>query len=115
MKFHTETKFYTSVFFIVMNKEKYTALPPDIRAAIDSISGHVWVAKFGPHWDKWDKPVRDGANAPGHEVIVPDAATMAAWRAGLKPVADQYLDQLAAKGFPQAHAAYDSLMATLKQ
>jgi hypothetical protein len=48
-------------------------------------------------------------------VIVPDAATMAAWRAGLKPVADQYLDQLAAKGFPQAHAAYDSLMATLKQ
>ena len=115
MKFHTETKFYTSVFFIVMNKEKYAALPADVRAAIDSISGDVWVAKFGPYWDKWDKPVREGANAPGHEVIVPDAATMAAWRSGLKPVADQYLDQLAAKGFPKAHAAYDSLTTTLKQ
>ena len=65
MKFHTDTKFYTSVFFIVMSKEKYAALPADIRAVINSISGDVWVAKFGPYWDKWDKPVRDGANAPG--------------------------------------------------
>jgi hypothetical protein len=48
-------------------------------------------------------------------VIVPDAATMAQWRAGLKPVADKYLDDLAAKGFPKARAAYDSLAATLKQ
>ena len=56
MKFHTETKFYTSVFFIVMNKEKYAALPADIRAAIDSISGDVWVAKFGPYWDKGTSP-----------------------------------------------------------
>jgi hypothetical protein len=59
--------------------------------------------------------VREGANAPGHEVIVPDAATMTQWRAGLKPVADKYLDDLAAKGFPKARAAYDSLAATLKQ
>src|SRR5499427_1464689 len=35
MKFHTDTKFYTSVFFIAMNKEKYAALPADVRAAID--------------------------------------------------------------------------------
>jgi TRAP-type C4-dicarboxylate transport system substrate-binding protein len=113
MKFHTEVQFYTSAFFIVMNKAKYESLPADTRAAIDSISGDIWVAKFGPYWDKWDKPVRDGANAPGHEVIVPDAATMAQWRSGLKPVADKYLDDLAAKGFPKAHVAYDKLSATL--
>ena len=115
MKFHTDTQFYTSAFFIVMNKAKYDGLPTDLRAAIDSISGDVWVAKFGPYWDKWDKPVRDGANAPGHEVIVPDQATMAQWRAGLKPVADKYLDDLAAKGFPKARAAYDSLNAALQK
>jgi TRAP-type C4-dicarboxylate transport system substrate-binding protein len=115
MKFHTDTKFYTSAFFIVMNKAKYAGLPADIRSALDLISGEVWVAKFGPYWDKWDKPVRDGANAPGHEVIVPDAATMTAWRAGLKPVADQYLDDLAAKGFPKARAAYDALSTRLRQ
>lgn len=114
MKLHIETQFYTSAFFIVMNKEKYESLPADVRAAIDSISGDVWVAKFGPYWDKWDKPVRDGANAPGHEVVVPDAARMGRWREALKPVTDQYLDELTKK-FPGARAAYDKLGATLRQ
>ena len=89
MKLHIETQFYTSAFFIVMNKQKYESLPADVRGAIDAISGDAWVAKFGPYWDKWDKPVRDGANAPGHEVIVPDAARMGRWREALKPVTDQ--------------------------
>jgi TRAP-type C4-dicarboxylate transport system substrate-binding protein len=112
MKLHLETQFYTSAFFIVMNKEKYDGLPADIRAAIDQISGDAWVEQFGPYWDKWDKPVRDGANAPGHEVVTPDAARMGRWREALKPVTDQYLDDLARK-FPGARAAYDKLARTL--
>jgi|ERR1043165_4102962 TRAP-type C4-dicarboxylate transport system substrate-binding protein len=114
MKFHLETQFYTSAFFIVMNKAKYESLPADVRAAIDAISGDAWVAKFGPYWDKWDKQVRDGANAPGQEVVVPDTARMTRWREALKPVTDQYLDELARK-FPAARAAYDTLAASLKQ
>jgi TRAP-type C4-dicarboxylate transport system substrate-binding protein len=114
MKFHVETQFYTSAFFIVMNKGRYDSLPADVRAAIDAISGDAWVAKFGACWDKWDKPVRDGANAPGHEVVVPDMARMARWREALKPVTDQYLDELAKK-FPGARAAYDKLAASLRQ
>ena len=97
-----------------MNKNRYDSLPADVRAAIDAISGDAWVAKFGPYWDKWDRPVRDGANAPGHEVVVPDAARMARWREALKPVTDQYLDELAKK-FPGARAAYDKLTASLRQ
>jgi TRAP-type C4-dicarboxylate transport system substrate-binding protein len=112
MKLHIETQFYTSAFFIVMNKAKYDALPADVRAAIDATSGDAWVAKFGPYWDTWDKPVRDGANAPGHEVIVPDAARMGRWRDALKPVTDQYLDEVATK-FPGARAAYDKLTRSL--
>ena len=49
----------------------------DIRAAVDGLSGDGLVAKFGALWDKWDRPLRAGAAGPGHEVIVPDAATMA--------------------------------------
>jgi len=114
MKQHIETQFYTSAFFIVMNKGRYDSLPADVRAAIDAISGDAWVTKFGAYWDKWDRPVRDGANAPGHEVVVPDAARMARWREALKPVTDQYLDELAKK-FPGARAAYDKLAASLRQ
>jgi TRAP-type C4-dicarboxylate transport system substrate-binding protein len=114
MKHHIETQFYTSAFFIVMNKAKYESLPADVRGAIDQLSGDAWVAKAGFYWHNWDKPVREGANAPGHTVIVPDAARMARWRDALKPVTDQYLDELSKK-FPSARAAYDKLTASLKQ
>jgi TRAP-type C4-dicarboxylate transport system substrate-binding protein len=113
MKFHTDTQFYTAAFFIVMNRDKYQSLPADARRAIDELSGEGWSAKFGPLWDKWDQPVRQGAAAPGHEVVVPDDATMAAWREGLRPVTERYLADLAAHGFPNARAVYDKLAGAL--
>jgi TRAP-type C4-dicarboxylate transport system substrate-binding protein len=112
MKFHTDTQFYTAAFFIVMNRDKYQSLPADLRRAIDDLSGASWSAKFGPLWDKWDQPVRRGANGPGHEIIVPDAATMAAWHEGLRPVTERYLADLSAHGFPNAREAYEKLVGT---
>ncbi len=109
MKFHTDTQFYTSAFFVVMNRESYARLPPDSREALDSISGEAWVAKFGPYWDKWDKPVRDGANSPGHEIITPAPATMAQWKTELQPVTERYLAQLSAQ-VANAQATYDKLV-----
>jgi len=113
MKFHTDTQFYTSAFFIVMNRGRYESLPQEVRKPLDSICCEAWVAKFGPLWDKWDAPVREGAKAPGHEVIVPDAATMAQWREGLRPVSERYLDELSGKGFPNARAAYEKMLRLL--
>jgi TRAP-type C4-dicarboxylate transport system substrate-binding protein len=109
MKFHTDTQFYTSAFFVVMNRSSYDRLPADVRDVLDSISGDAWVAKFGPYWDKWDKPVRDRANEPGHEVVVPDPATMAQWKAELKPVTERYLATLSTR-FANARATYDKLI-----
>lgn len=114
MKFHTDTQFYSAAFFIVMNPAKYASLPSDVRAAIDELSGLAWVAKFGPLWDKWDRPVRQGAAAPGHEIIVPDREAMAQWRQQLQPVTDRYLDELA-RSFPNARAAYDKLLALARR
>jgi TRAP-type C4-dicarboxylate transport system substrate-binding protein len=115
MKFHTDTQFYTSAFFIVTNRGRYEALPAEVRKAVDSICCEAWVAKFGPLWDKWDAPVREAAKGPGHEVIVPDAATMARWREGLRPVSERYLDELSGKGFPNARAAYEKMLKLLER
>jgi TRAP-type C4-dicarboxylate transport system substrate-binding protein len=115
MKFHTDTQFYTSAFFIVMNRARYDGLPAEARSAVDAICCEAWVAKFGPLWDKWDGPVREGAKGPGHEVIIPDAASMAKWREGLRPVSDRYLEELSRKGFPNAHAAYTKLVKLLER
>lgn len=109
MKFHTDIQFYTSAFFVVMNKEKYASLPEEARRALDSISGEALVDRFAAWWDKWDAPVRDGAKQPGHELIVPDAAALAKWREALQPVTDRYLAELAGKGFSNSRAAYDKL------
>ncbi len=111
MKLHTDIAFYTSVFFVVMNKQKFDSLPPGIRAAIDALANETLVDGFGQLWNKWDQPIRDGAKGPGQEIITPDAAAMAQWHAALQPVADRYLDGLAANGFPEARSVYTRLVA----
>src|SRR5262245_46653311 len=110
MKKHTDTKFYTSAFFIVMNRAAYERLPADARGAVEALSGDGWVAELGALWNKWAQPVRSGAAEPGHEVIVPAAPTMAAWREGLRPVTEKYLDELAKGAFPRAREAYRQLV-----
>jgi TRAP-type C4-dicarboxylate transport system substrate-binding protein len=114
VKHHTELMFYTSAFFILMNKERYEGLPPDLRAAIDETTGDIWVAKFGDYWNKWDAPVRGGANAPGHEIIVPTASEMSAWRGALAPVTDKYVGTLEANGFTNARQALEKLTTALR-
>jgi TRAP-type C4-dicarboxylate transport system substrate-binding protein len=113
MHFHTEVAFYTSVFFVVMNKDKFASLPPDVQQAIDAQSGAALVDRFGQLWNKWDAPVRDGATGPGQTIIVPDAAALAGWRSALRPVTDSYLADLAAHGFTDARPVYDRLVALL--
>ncbi len=115
MKFHTNVAFYSSVFFVVMNKDKFASLPADIQAAIDAQSNEVLVKRFGLLWNKWDAPVRDGATGPGQEIITPTAAEMAQWRSGLQPVADKYLDGLIAAGFTDARPVYARMLAMMPQ
>jgi TRAP-type C4-dicarboxylate transport system substrate-binding protein len=112
MKFHTDIAFYTSAFFVVMNRQRFAGLPADTRAAIDGLSNEALVTRFGQLWTKWDKPVRDGAAGPGHEIIVPDAAVLGQWREALRPATDRYLDSLVINGFADAHAAYARLTAS---
>jgi hypothetical protein len=74
-----------------MNRGRYEALPAATRRAVDSICCEAWLAKFGPLWDKCDRPVREG----------------------LRPVSERYLDELSGKGFPNARAAYDKMLKLL--
>jgi TRAP-type C4-dicarboxylate transport system substrate-binding protein len=115
LKIHTDIAFYTSAFFVVMNKARYDSLPSDVRAAIDKLSNQALVTRFGLLWNKWDRPVRDGATGPGHEIIVPDDAVIAEWRKALWPSTDRYLDGLESSGFTQAHAVYQKLVAAPTQ
>ena len=113
MHFHTDVPFYTAVFFVVMNQQRFDELPADVRDAIDAQSGDVLVDRFGELWNQWDAPVRAGAAGTGQTVIKPDAATLAGWKDGLRPVTDSYLAQLQSEGFAGARAVYEQLAGML--
>ncbi|HTI81370.1 MAG TPA: TRAP transporter substrate-binding protein [Acetobacteraceae bacterium] len=112
MKYHTDIAFYTSVFFVVMNRHRFDHLPPHIQTAIETVSNEKLVTRFGLLWDKWDRLVRDGAAGPGQEILVPDAALLAQWHHALRPFTEQYLDELTARGFTNARAVYAKLLET---
>jgi TRAP-type C4-dicarboxylate transport system substrate-binding protein len=110
MKHHTDVTFYSSAFFLIMNRQTFDAVPEEVQAAIDEMSGAPLVTRFGLSWNKWDRPVREGASGPGHEIIVPDEATQTQWRDALRPEADRNLDALVAGGFIDARTAYAKLV-----
>ena len=72
LTFHTAVAFYSSVFFVVMNRQRFDGLPPDIQQAIDAQSNTELVTRFGDAWSRWDARLRHGAREAGHEIIAPD-------------------------------------------
>jgi TRAP-type C4-dicarboxylate transport system substrate-binding protein len=109
MTCHTDIAFYTSAFFVVMNRRTFAGLPVDIRAAIDTLADEALADRLGRLWNTWDRKLREGAEAAGHTIIVPDAETMAQWRAALHPATQRCLHAFAAGGFADVHRAYDKL------
>jgi len=48
----------TSGMFVVMNKGKWNALPPDIQNIIEKVN-EEWIEKQGKAWDEIDKERRE--------------------------------------------------------
>ena len=113
MKQHTAVPFYASAFFIVMNKQRYESLPPDVKRAIEEVSGDALVAKFGGLWDRWDKPFLDGAHASDQEIVRLTPAQLRNWQEGLQPVSDRYIADLTQRGFTNARAVHADLVNAL--
>ncbi len=67
------SRFGTSVFIFVMNRERYESLPRELKAVISANSGHVLAEETGLIWDLVELPGRAAQEGSGSEVInVPD-------------------------------------------
>ena len=108
-RYYYDADLYTTSFYFVMNQKKYDGLPPEIRKAIDEISGDVLVARFGGWWDKWDKAGMEGVKARNGVVVEATAKDKEALRKQLQPVVDQQIAELEKAGVPNARAIYDEL------
>lgn len=104
--YHLDARAYTTSFFFVMNEQRYSGLPGDIRALIDELSGESLVAQFAAGWHRWDKPGLNASQERGNPIVKLSAEERQSWRETLAPTIDRYLDDLEAKGVDNAREIY---------
>jgi len=100
---HNHTEFtgkalYTLTFVLAMNKQKYEALPDDLKAVVDANSGVELSVFAGGTQADADGPSRDIAEEMGNNIITLDADATAEWRALAQPIYDEWVADMASKG-----------------
>jgi len=94
---------YSTGFFVVMNKEKWNSLSPDIQKIIDAINGE-WIEKNGRLWDEIDKEGKEFAIKKGIKFIPLSREENARWAEKVNPLLDDYVKNMKAKGLPGQEA-----------
>ncbi|KQU51926.1 C4-dicarboxylate ABC transporter [Bosea sp. Leaf344] len=102
VKFHTEIPgsptLYTATFILAMNRAKYDAMAPDLRAILDKNSGATASAMAGKVWDEQAVVVSEMVKKRSNTITVLDEAEAARWRETTKPVIDGWLKTVKDKG-----------------
>lgn len=101
-KYHAEASgaqaMTTATMIYVMNKKKYDSLPPELKKVIDNNSGQdtsAWVAR---EFKNADAAGRQAAISRGNQVYSIPEAEMAKWQAAAKPVTEEWIKDISAKG-----------------
>jgi TRAP-type C4-dicarboxylate transport system substrate-binding protein len=100
--FATDTNLFVVSFAVVMNKDKWNALPADVKKAMDGmrIEQAEWTGKYVDNHVAeslaWSKQKYN------HEVIQLPAAGKAEIRKLVKPMIDDYVKKVSAQGIPGA-------------
>ena len=94
---------YNLLFFVVMNKEKWNSLPPDVQKVIEQIN-EEWIVKQGQTWDEIDKIGTDFAVKQGDTLIPLSKEEDARWVKAVQPMFDEYVKDKTAKGLPAEEA-----------
>jgi TRAP-type C4-dicarboxylate transport system substrate-binding protein len=104
---------YTTTFFVVMNKDKWSELPKDAQKAILEINGE-WVDKHGQAWDESDKLGYEALKSKGREIIKLSKEELERWGKATRPVLEEYVKEASQKGIP-AQKALDFTKAALEK
>jgi len=98
---HTEFEgamIYTLAFVLAMNKDRYNALPDDLKAVIDGASGLEFSVTAGRVQQSYDAPGRAIADELGNTIITIPQAEVAVWRELSAPVYDRWIADMAGRG-----------------
>ena len=100
LKHHVASGLYVAPLFTFMNQKKYDSLPPDLRKAIDDLSGS-WGAEFnGKVWDQNELVGIEAIKKAGGTIYTLPVEERQRWAARLKPVEEEWVKSMEAKGLP---------------
>jgi TRAP-type C4-dicarboxylate transport system substrate-binding protein len=94
---------YTTVQYIVMNKDKWNALPNDIQTIIEKINDE-WVEKTSELWNELDKTAKQFCIQKGHEIISLTKEESERWVNAQRPLFEKYIKNANARGLPAEKA-----------
>jgi TRAP-type transport system periplasmic protein len=97
---------YTTAMFVVMNLKKWNALPADVRKVMEEVSAQ-WIDVHGKAWDQLDEEGRAYSLSRGNKIITLSAAENARWKKAVRPIIDDYVKEVSAKGLPAQKAVKD--------
>lgn len=90
---------YTTAMFVVMNKEKWAKLSPDVQKVFTDVS-QEWIAKHGEAWDQADQAGRDFVTQLKRQFVhLPDAEQQQ-WKTAVKPVLESFVAKSKEKNLP---------------
>jgi len=102
VKNHTEfgnDSLYTTTFIYAMNKDKYEALPDDLKAVIDANSGEEFSAAAGKFMQDMDAPSRKTSADMGNNIITLDDAQVAVWKDAAQGIKNEWVGEMNGLGF----------------
>ena len=90
---------------IVMRQDRFDALPPEARSALEGASGEALARKLGQAFDRQEKEVRARVSASGkNTVTTPSDAEVVEWRKVIDPVNESW--RMAKPRNQRIHAAF---------
>jgi TRAP-type C4-dicarboxylate transport system substrate-binding protein len=102
IKYSTEnvTTAYSATFVVAMNKKKFESLPPDIQTIIDKMNPE-YIERMGKLWTDIDVSGKNWLIKRGDKIITLSKEEESRWYdKGAKPLADEYIKEMKAKGMP---------------
>jgi TRAP-type C4-dicarboxylate transport system substrate-binding protein len=88
---------YSLGFFVVINKQKWAALPKEVQAVIQKVN-EEWIEKTGKAWDEFDKEGTALTLAKGNKIIALSKQEDERWAQLAHPILQEYVQKAKAKG-----------------
>jgi TRAP-type C4-dicarboxylate transport system substrate-binding protein len=106
---------YNTAFVFMMNQAKYDSLPPDVKKAVDEMSGEFAARMLGRSWDKADRRSLAFMQAAGVQSNKADAPFVKAVTEKTDPLVDSWAKAAEAKGMKDPKKALADFRAEIKK